>query len=438
MFITKMSLPRRTFLRGVGATVALPLLEAMVPALTATAKTAANPRLRFGVVYVPHGVITTQWTPATTVADFAFPRIIKPLEPFRDVLTVVSRLDRPGGNNHAVACAAWTTAAVAKPTEAEDVRAGISIDQLVARQIGQDTPFPSLEVATEDFTGFVGGCSTGYACAYMNTISWSSESTPLPMEINPRVVFERLFGRAGTTEQRQAERQMDRSILDSISEDVTRLRSWLGSQDRARLSEYLDHVREIERRIQRAESQGSTHVDFDAPVGVPESYGEHAALLFDLMKVAYQSDQTRVFSFMMARDLSTKAYPNIGVVQGHHEVSHHGNGEALQELHAKINTYHVELFAQFLERLRTTPDGDGSLLDHSLIVYGSGMGDGNIHGAIDVPTAVVGRGAALRLKGNRHLAVRDRTPLGNLWLSVAQKTGIDASSFGDSNGTVDL
>ena len=438
MFITKMALPRRTFLRGMGATVALPLLDAMVPALTATARTAANPRLRFGAVYVPHGVITSHWTPATTGADFAFQPIMKPLEPFRDVLTVVSRLDRPGGNNHAVACAAWTTAAVAKPTEAEDVRAGISIDQAVAKYLGQETPFPSLEVATEDFTGFVGGCSPGYACAYMNTISWSSATTPLPMEINPRVMFERLFGRAGTAEQRLAERQMDRSILDSLSEDVDRLRGWLGSQDRTRLNDYLENVREIERRIQRAEGQGSARVDFDAPVGVPEAYGEHAALLFDLMAVAYQAELTRVFSFMMARDLSTKPYPNLGVTQGHHDVSHHGNKESMLEMHAKINTFHVELFAKFLERLRATPDGDGSLLDHSLIVYGSGMGDGNIHGALDVPTAIVGKGAALQFKGNRHIAVKERTPIGNLWLTMAQQVGIEATSFGDSNGTIDL
>jgi hypothetical protein len=272
----------------------------------------------------------------------------------------------------------------------------------------------------------------------MNTISWSSATTPLPMEINPRVMFERLFGRAGTTEQRQAERKMDRSILDSLSEDVDRLRGWVGPQDRTRLNDYLDNVREIERRIQKAESQGNTRVDFDAPVGVPEAYGEHAALLFDLMAVAYQAELTRVFSFMMARDLSTKPYPNIGVTQGHHDVSHHGNKPDMLEMHAKINTYHVELFAKFLERLRTTPDGDGSLLDHSLIVYGSGMGDGNIHGALDVPTAIIGKGAALQFKGNRHIGVKPRTPIGNLWLTMAQQVGIEATSFGDSNGTIDL
>jgi hypothetical protein len=436
MFITKMSLGRRTFLRGVGATVALPLLEAMVPALTATAKTAANPQLRFGGVYVPHGVILDQWIPKTVGAGFDITPILKPLEPFRDSLVVVSNLARGGGNNHAVSCAAWLTGAVAKPTEAEDVRVGTSIDQAVANRIGQDTPFPSLELATEDFTGFVGGCSTGYSCAYMNTISWATPSSPLPMEINPRVVFERLFGRPGSAAQRRARMAKDKSILDSVTEDVNRLRGWLGSRDRVRLSEYLENVREIERRIERMEAQhGSEVASFDAPIGIPEVYGDHAALMFDLAAVAYETDLTRVFTFMMARDLSTKTYPQLGVTAGHHDVSHHGGNPEQLSAHAKINFYHVQLFANFIEKLRAMPDGDGSVLDHSLIFYGSGMGNGNIHGPEQLPLLMIGGGSH---KGQRHVQTSDKTPLGNVWVSVADKFGIPTDHFGDSTGAVTL
>jgi hypothetical protein len=436
MFITKMSLPRRTFLHGMGVTLGLPLLEAMVPAFTATAKTAANPTMRFGAVYVPHGVILEQWVPKTAGAGFDFPPVMKPLEPLKDSVAVVSNIARGGGNNHAVACASFLTGAVAKPTEAEDVQLGISIDQAIAKRIGQDTPFPSLELATEDFTGFVGGCSTGYSCAYMNTVSWSSPTTPQPMEINPRVVFERLFGRAGTVAQRRARRQKDLSILDSLSDDVNRLQGWIGTRDQVRLREYLDNIREIERRIQRMEAENSTQIrSFDAPVGIPEDYGEHASLLFDLAAVAYQADLTRVFSFMMARDLSTKTYPNLGVTSGHHDVSHHGGNPEQIAAHARINAYHLQLFVGFLERLRNTPDGDGSLLDHSLLVYGSGMGNGNIHGPEQLPLALVG-GAIGR--GHRHVQAADKTPLGNLWVSVANKYGIETGRFGDSTGSVDL
>jgi hypothetical protein len=431
-----MSLPRRTFLRGAGATVALPLLEAMVPALTAMAKTAAAPPVRFGAVYVPHGVILDQWDPVTVGTGFEFTPILKPLESFKDSMVVVTNLARGGGNNHAVACSAWLSGTVAKPTEAEDVHLGTTIDQVVAKQIGQGTPFPSLELATEDFTGFVGGCSTGYSCAYMNTISWASPTTPLPMEINPRVVFERLFGRAGTAAQRRARMRRDKSILDSITADVDRLQDWLGARDRVRLNEYLDNVREIERRIQRMEAQKNTQVaSFDAPVGIPEAYDEHASLMFDLAAVAYQTDLTRVFSFMMARDLSTKTYPQLGVTQGHHDVSHHGGNPDEIKAHAKINTYHVQLFAKFLEQLRSAPDGDGSLLDHSLIFYGSGMGNGNIHAPDRLPLAVLGGCLG---QGHRHIQTAERTPVGNLWLSAANKFDIPLERFGDSTGTVDL
>jgi hypothetical protein len=436
MFVTKKSLARRTFLQGMGAVVGLPLLDAMVPALTATAKTAANPRTRFGAIYVPHGVILEQWIPKTVGTGFDFLPVMKPLEPFKNQLAIVSNLTRGGGNNHAVACAAWLTAAIPKPTEAEDVYLGTSMDQVVAKAIGQDTPFPSLELATEDFTGFVGGCSTGYSCAYMNTISWTSPTTPQPMEINPRVVFERLFGRAGTAEQRQARRERDRSLLDSIAGDVQRLQGWLGARDKVRLGEYLDNVREIERRIQRMEAQQKSEVlSLDAPVGVPDDYAEHAGLLYDLAAVAFQADLTRVFSFMMARDLSTKTYPNVGVTSGHHDVSHHGGNPAQMANHAAINIFHLQLFAAFLEKLKSTPDGDGSVLDHSLMVYGSGMGNGNIHAPDQLPMAVVG-GPVKR--SHRHVQTAEQTSVGNLWLSVAQAYDLQIDRFGSSTGTVDL
>jgi Protein of unknown function (DUF1552) len=436
MFITKMSLPRRTFLRGVGATVALPLLEAMVPALTATAKTAATPQVRFGAVYVPHGVIQDQWDPVKEGTGFEFTSLLKPLEPVKDSVVVVTNIARGGGNNHAVACSSWLSGVVAKATEAEDVLLGTTIDQVIAKQIGQGTPFPSLELATEDFTGFVGGCSTGYSCAYMNTISWATPTTPLPMEINPRVVFERLFGRAGTAAQRRARMQKDKSILDSITADVARLEGWLGARDRVRLGEYLDDVREIERRIERMEAQhGAEVTSIDAPIGIPEAYGDHASLMFDLAAVAYETDLSRVFSFMMARDLSTKTYPQLGVTAGHHDVSHHGGNPEQITAHAKINLFHVQLFAKFIEKLRATPDGDGSLLDHAVIAYGSGMGNGNIHAPDRLPLVLVGGGLG---KGHRHIRAAERTPVGNVWLSTAHHFDLALDRFGDSTGTIDL
>src|SRR5712671_6387326 len=306
MFITKMSLPRRTFLRGAGAAVALPLLEAMVPAATALANTAGKPQPRFGAIYFPNGAILEQWTPSTTGKDFEFTPSLKPLEPFREAIVVVTNLTRAStqGGDHAVSAAGWMTGAAAKRTEAEDVRAGVTIDQVVARQIGQDTPFPSLELATEDFTGYIGACTSGFSCAYTNTISWSSPTTPLPMEINPRIVFERMFGRPGTPAERRTRMKRDLSILDLITRDASRLRRDLGPRDRVRLGEYLDNVREIERRIQRAEAHGASQAtSTPLPIGIPEVFEEHLALMYELMTVAYQSDLTRVITFMTDREL---------------------------------------------------------------------------------------------------------------------------------------
>jgi hypothetical protein len=435
MFIQKLSLPRRTMLKGLGATLALPLLEAMVPALTATAKTAANPRLRFGAIYVPHGEIMDQWTPASQGPDFAFTPILKAVESHRDRLLVVSNLFRGGDNNHAVTAAAWLSGAVAKPTEAEDVRLGTTIDQVIAKHVGQDTPFPSIELATEDFAGYVGGCSPGYSCAYMNTISWATPTTPLPMEIDPRVAFERMFGQAGSGAQRRVRMERSRSILDAITEDAKKLQRGLGPRDRVRVSEYLDDIREIERRIQATERQNTTQLlSIDAPIGVPESYDEHVSVMFDMLAVAYAADLTRVSSFMLARELSNLTYPQIGVGEPHHSISHHGNNPEKIALHAKVNTHHLQLFSAFAEKLKTTPDGDGCLLDHSLLFYGSGMSNGNGHTAGPLPMLVVGGTGA----GGRHVELPMNTPLGNFWVDVASKFDVPLERFGDSTGRTAL
>jgi len=435
MFITKMSLPRRTFFRGMGAAVALPFLEAMVPAFTALAKTAAQPTRRVGFVYIPHGAIMDRYTPATDGKGFALPSILKPLEPVREYVNVVSNLDRPGmDDSHATASAAWLSGAIARKTEGQDFRLGTTIDQVIAKKIGHETAFASVEVATEDFTGYVGGCSPGYSCAYMNTISWASPTTPVPMEINPRVVFERLFGEPGTPEQRLARIRQNRSVLDSVVDELNGLERGLGPRDRVRLDEYLDNIREIEQRIQRTESSNSSQVtSLDAPVGVPQAYADHVGVLFDLLAVAYQADLTRVFTFMMAREASMKTYPEIGITEPHHTISHHREKPAVKAAHASLNTYHMQLFSKFVQKLRDTPDGDGNLLDHSLVCYGSGMSNANVHGPYPLPLVAVG---GLSKKG--HLVTPDHTPLGNLWEGMAEMFDCPGQQFGESTGRVSL
>ena len=312
------------------------------------------------------------------------------------------------------------------------------MDQVIAKQIGQDTTFPSLEVATEDFSGLVGACDPGYSCAYMNTLNWQTPTTPLPMEINPRIVFERLFGGGGNAEQRLARMRTDRSLLDFVAADLKQFERDLGPVDRRKMDEYLGNVREIERRIQRAEQTARTEADVPpSPVGVPESYVEHVALLYDLLALALQTDQTRVFTFMMAREVSQRTYPEIGVTEPHHSISHHGNRPAAIAGHAKLNAYHVSMFAKFIERLRSTPDGDGSLLDHSMILYGSGMSDGNGHTGSPLPHVLVG-GATGRVKGNRHIVNAENTPMANLLLAIGQKAGVDQDRFGVSTGAVEI
>src|SRR6478752_5023577 len=404
MFITKRSLSRRTMLKGMGATLALPFLDAMVPAATALAKTAAQPAPRFGAVFVPMGERPSHWTPTTTGAGFEFSPILKPIERFRDSLVVVSNLDRPPGGTHAVSTSTWLTGAAPKRTEAEDFYAGISLDQVAAGLIGKDTVFPSIEIATEDQAGYIGACDVGYSCAYMSSIAWQGPTTPLPMEINPRVVFERMFGRPGTPEDRLARMRADQSILDSVRQDVASLQRGLGARDRGRLTEYLDHVREIEARIQRAERQATTEIKVpEAPVGVPASFEEHAGVLFDLMALAWEADLTRVFSFMLNREASQLVFPEIGLSEPWHHVSHHGNEPEKLEMLVKVNVWQIGVFGKFLERLRSTPDGDGTLLDHSLVLWGSGMSDSNAHSPLDVPYLQVGKTAGL-FTGNKHIA----------------------------------
>ena len=419
--------------------MALPFLEAMVPAFTATAKTAAKPTLRFGAIYIPHGAIMDQWTPGTVGRGFEFKPILKALEPFRDQTIIVSNLARPGGestNTHIATAAGWLSGAIAKPTEGEDLYLGTTADQLIAKQIGQDTPFPSIELAVENFTGYIGACGTNYSCAYANTLAWSTPTTPLPTEINPRVAFERLFGRAGTREQRLARMRDDRSILDAIRQDANELQRGLGARDSARLGDYLDNVREIERRIQRSEEKSSTQItSLDAPIGIPESYADHVGLLFDIVAVAYQADLTRVFTLMMGREGSNRTYLDLDITEGHHQLSHHGGKPEQIAKHARLNTFHLQQFARFIDKLRAAPDGDGSVLDHSLICYGSGMSNGNVHSPDPLPLVMMGGVAG---KGHRHIQSAPKTTIGNVWVSVAQKFDCDVDKVGVSTGRVDL
>lgn len=434
MFLTRKAISRRRVLQGTGAALALPLLDSMIPSFTALAQTPARPLKRFGVVFVPLGERPGYWTPSKVGKDFDFTPILQPLEPFRNYMTIVSELCDPL-DGHAVTVAAWLSGSIPKRTIAEDVRCGITIDQVIAQCIGRDTVFPSLEVATEDFTGYIGGCDPAYACAYMNTLCWRTPTEPLPMEINPRTVFERLFGRPGTRAQRQERIQTGRSILDSIQDELRDLERELGTRDKARLSDYLENVREVERRLQKAERQSAASVEVpDAPIGIPESFAEHVGLQFELMALAWAADLTRVFSFMMSRDATQRVYPEIGITEPHHSMSHHGNDKEKLANLVKLNTYHVSLFGKFLERLRSVPDGDGSLLDHSLILFGSGMSESNTHSRLDIPTLLVGG----EIEGNRHIQTAKETPFANLLLTLGNRYGAEMDKFGISNGTVDL
>ena len=440
MFITKKHLPRRTFLRGMGVSLALPLLDSMIPASTLLAQTAARRSSRLGFVYVPHGAIMDKWTPATEGAGFEFTPILKPLEPFRDQLNVVSGLGHSAADTtavHSLSPTTWLSGVRPKATQGVDAYAGVTADQIAAQSIGQQTILPSMELATEDHSGLIGSCDRDYGCIYMNTLSWATPTTPLPMEINPRKVFERMFGQGGSVAERQARLAEDRSILDVISRDAASLQLQLGPSDRQMMTQYLDNIREIERRIQQAEgSQGDQDLLLPTrPAGVPFDYQEHVRLMYDLMTLAYQANITRVISFMISREVSNRTYPQVGVTDGHHAVSHHQNREEKMEKNVRIQTFNVGEFGYFLDRLRSTPDGDGSLLDHATILYGSNMSNSNAHDHFPLPNIVVG-GAAGRMQGGRHLRYPDHTPMTNLLVSMLDKAGVELTSLGDSSGAL--
>ncbi len=439
MIITKKALPRRTFLKGVGATLSLPLLDAMVPAATALAKTPAKPVRRLGYVFMPMGCDITRWTPPGGEKLDKLSPILSSLEPVKQDVTIVSNLELANAypGSHATSNSAFLSAAKAKVTESTDYYLGTTADQIAARHIGQSTQLPSLEMAM-DLLKLVGQCDNGYACVYQNNLSWSSPTTPLPAEAHPRIVFESLFGEGGTAKERRAALRERASLLDSVSEEITRLQRELGPADRAKLEEYLTAVREVERRIQTAESDSAKNQlpDLDRPLGVPASYADHARLMFDLQVLALQGDVTRVTTFQLARETSNRTYPEIGVPDPHHPLSHHGNNAEKVARMAKINSFHVSLFAEFVQKLKKTTDGNGSLLDHSLYLYGSGMGNPNVHDHTNLPTIVAG-GAAGKMKGGRHIQYDKPTPLANLHLSLLNKVGVPVESFADSTGTVD-
>jgi hypothetical protein len=442
MFISKRCLPRRTFLRGMGAAVTLPLLDSMLPAQTPLNRTAAKALPRLGFVYVPHGAIMDQWTPKTEGADFEMTRILKPLEPFRNQLNIISGLGHRAADStavHSLSPTTWLSGVRPKPTQGVDAYAGVTADQIAAQQIGQDTVLPSMELAIEDHSGLIGACDRDYGCIYMNTLSWRTPTTPLPMEINPRKIFERMFGSGGSAADRAARTQEDRSILDAITHQAANLQRSLGVQDRATVSDYLENIREIERRIQKASQQVSADLALpEEPAGIPFSYEQHVGIMFDLLALAYQADITRVFTFMMAREVSNRTYPQVGVPDGHHATSHHQNRPEKIEKLAKIQSYHLTLFARFIDKLRQTPDGDGSLLDHSVVLYGSNMSNSNAHNHFPLPNLVLGGGAG-RLKGGRHLKYEDHTPMTNLLVTLLDKAQVREETLGDSTGRlVDL
>ena len=438
MFLTKTALPRRTFLRGVGATIALPLLDAMLPSATALAQTPGVRPSRVGFIYVPHGADMASWTPTSGGSNFDLSPTLQTLAPFKDSLVVVSNLRRAGGQAemHAAAASGWLSGAIPKRTEAEDFACGTTIDQVLARKIGQSSPFPSLEFATEDFTGYVGGCTPGYSCAYHDSIAWATPTTPLPMEINPRVAFERMFGDGGSEAERQHNLREDRSILDGVLNEMRALQARLGARDRAKVANYLDDVREIERRIQRSEAQQRADVTMIKPLGIPDSFEEHCALMTDLIAVGLQTELTNVFTFMMSREGSQRTFSNIGISDPWHVTSHHGDKPEKIANNAKINVFCLQTFARLLEKLKTTPDGDGTMLDHSLIFFGSGMANSNVHATDPLPMVAVGGGAGT--KGNRHIVLPKETQLGNLWLSVANHFDSPMNKFGESTGTAEF
>ena len=439
-FLTRKHLSRRTMLRGVGVSLGLPLLDSMIPAQTPLAKTAATSKSRLSCIYVPHGATMDKWTPAADGKGFEFTEILTPLEKFRDRVSIVSNLAHPAaggvgsdaGADHARSAAVFLSGV---HPEQGSIHVGTTIDQIAAQRIGQDTPIPSIELSIEEVAL---SCGSGYACAYSNTISWKTPSTPLPMENNPQVVFEKLFGDGSNNADRLARKQQSRSLLDSVMDQVASLQKDLPASDRTRLGEYLDDVREIERRIQKAENQVPSDLKLpEAPVGVPESFDEHFKIMYDLQVLAFRAEITRIATLMYARDTSGAVYPQSGIRDGFHVASHHSNNRANMDKFALINKYHVEMLAYFLDKLKSTPDGDGNLLDHSMILYGSGMSNGNQHDHDPLPVILAG-GASGQLSGGRHMTYAPHTPMSNLLLTMLDKLGIQSDKHGDSTGKLEI
>lgn len=436
MIITKKALPRRTFLRTMGASLALPMLDAMVPAATASSKLPGAPAKRLGFVFMPMGCDQSRWFPQNQGKLNALSPILDSLDPVKEHLTVLGNMELANAypGSHATSNSSFLSAAKAKHTEGNDYYLGTTVDQVAAKQLGLQTQLPSLELSM-DLMQTVGQCDNGYACVYQNNLSWSTPTTPLPAEAHPRIVFESLFGEGGTAVERQAALQRRASLLDAFNQDIARLKRKLGAEDRARVDAYLDTIREVERRIQRAEAnvQDNPLPDLDRPVGVPAEYADHARLMFDLQVLAFQGDVTRVITFQLARETSNRTYPEIGVPDPHHPLSHHGNDPDKIERMSRINAFHVSLFSEYVQKLRDTPEGEGSLLDNTLLLYGSGIGNPNIHDHTNLPTLIAGGGATGH-KGGRYLRYDNATPLANLHLSLLDKVGVRLDSFADSNG----
>ena len=439
MIITKKALPRRTFLKGMQATLALPLLDAMIPAMTALAQTPAKAVRRLGFVFIPMGCDHARWTPEGTGALDQLSPILSPLDPVKAQLTVVTNMELQNSypGTHDTSNSGFLSAAFAKHTESSDYFLGTTADQVAAKQMGQDTQLRSLELSM-DLNPLAGVCNNGYACVYTNCLSWSSPTTPLPSEAHPRLVFERLFGEGGSLAERRAALKSRASLLDSFDDDIARLKGAVGTADRARVDQYLDSIREVERQIQRAEAAASDNLlpDLDRPVGVPQSFGDHAKLMFDLQALAFQADITRVVTFQLTRELSNRTYPEIGVPDPHHPTSHHGGDPGKVAKIAKINTFHVSLFAEFLQKLQATPEGDGTLLDNTVYLYGSGMGNPSLHDHVNLPILVAG-GAATGMRGGRHIRYENGTSLGNLHLTLLDRVGVHLDTFGDGDGKVE-
>ena len=432
MYISKKYLSRRTFLRGAGVVVGLPLLDAMIPSMTALAQTAAAPKPRMGFLYLPHGAIMEHWTPATEGAGFEMPAILKPLAPFQKQVTIISGLENKptiAPPVHALNPGTWLSCVTPRATQ--EPYAGITIDQMAASHISQDTPLPSLEVATEG-RGGGGACDRSYGCSYGGTISFRTPTTPLPMEADPRKLFERLFGQGDSPQERKAITRQYTSILDLVSREAADLRKTLDAPDRAKLGDYLESVREIERRVQKMEAQDLSALALpDVPVST--SFDQRLNLMFDMIALAWQANLTRVFTFMMAAEGSNMTYNHIGVSDAFHPLSHHQNDKARKERLVKIQTYHADAFAKFLAKLSKMPDGDGSMLDHSILLYGGNMSNSNAHDEFPLPTMVVGGGAG-KIKGGQHLRYPDRTPLANLHLTLLQRAGLPTTEVGNSTG----